>query len=116
MWQDVGLVRNDAQLRRAVAKLEELGERTKQCAAPPDGRYNLAWQQALDVRNLVAVATLTARSALHRTETRGSHARSDFPARDDRRWLVNIHIQGDRSFEVPVALTRLRPEDVAVPA
>jgi succinate dehydrogenase/fumarate reductase flavoprotein subunit len=116
MWQDVGLVRNGAQLRRAAAKLQELDERTRQCAAPRDERWNLAWQQALDVRNLVTVASLTTRSALHRTETRGSHARSDFPDRDDTRWLVNVHIQRERVFEVPVALTRLRPEDLAVPA
>jgi succinate dehydrogenase/fumarate reductase flavoprotein subunit len=116
MWQDVGLVRNGAQLRRAAANLQELDERTRQCAAPRDERWNLAWHQALDVRNLVTVARLTTRSALHRTETRGSHARSDFPDRNDSRWLVNVHIQRERVFEVPVALTRLRPEDLAVPA
>jgi succinate dehydrogenase/fumarate reductase flavoprotein subunit len=116
MWQDVGLVRSGTQLRRAIATLEELAVRAQQCSAGGDGRWNLRWQQALDVRNLVAVATLTARAALHRKETRGSHARSDYPQRDDARWLVNIHITGDRLFEVPVALTRVRPEDAAVPA
>ena len=116
MWQDAGLVRNDAQLRRAIATLEDLAERAAGCAAPRDARWNLSWQQALDVRNLVAVATLTARAALARTETRGSHARSDFPERNDARWLVNIHQQAGRTFETPVALTRLRPEDAAVPA
>lgn len=115
MWEDVGLVRTGTQLRRAVATLEELGERTARCTAPSGKSWNLTWQQALDVRNLVTVATLTARSALHREETRGSHARSDFPKRDDARWLVNVHIQGDRIFEVPVKLSRAKP-DVAVPA
>lgn len=115
MWEDVGLVRSGAQLERAVAKLEELLARVETCAARGGRRWNLRWQQALDVRNLVTVAWLTARSALHRTETRGSHARSDCPQRDDARWLVNIHQQGERIFEVPVALTRMKP-DVTIPA
>ena len=115
MWEDVGLVRSEPQLRRAITKLEELASRAKRCSAPGGRAWNLRWQQALDVRNLVTVATLTARSALHRTETRGSHARSDFPDRDDRRWLVNVHIREDRITEIPVELTRARP-DVTVPA
>jgi len=113
MWEDVGLVRSDVQLQRALRTLESLAERATRCTAPKDRRWNLVWQQALDVRNLVTVALLTTRSALHRTETRGSHARSDFPARDDGRWLVNVHVQEERVFEVPVALTRVRPEVVA---
>jgi succinate dehydrogenase / fumarate reductase flavoprotein subunit/fumarate reductase flavoprotein subunit len=115
MWEDVGLVRSEPQLRRALTKLDELAKRAERCSAPSGRDWNLRWQQALDVRNLVTVATLTARSALHRTETRGSHARSDHPKRDDGRWLVNIHQQRDKVFEVPVALTRARPES-AVPA
>ncbi len=110
MWEDVGLVRSEPQLRRALEKLDELAQRVERCSAPAGRNWNLRWQQALDVRNLVTVAQLTARSALHRTETRGSHARSDFPKRDDARWLVNIHQQRGNIFEVPVALTRVRPE------
>jgi succinate dehydrogenase/fumarate reductase flavoprotein subunit len=110
MWEDVGLVRSEPQLRRALEKLGELAQRVERCSAPAGRNWNLRWQQALDVRNLVTVAQLTARSALHRTETRGSHARSDFPKRDDARWLVNIHQQRGKIFEVPVALTRVRPE------
>jgi succinate dehydrogenase / fumarate reductase flavoprotein subunit/fumarate reductase flavoprotein subunit len=115
MWEDVGLVRNGPQIARARVTLDELAERVATCAAPNERRWNLTWQQVLDVRNLVTVASLTARSAEHRTETRGSHARSDYPKRDDERWLVNIHLQNDRIFEAPVALTRVTP-DAAVPA
>ncbi len=97
----------------ARAALGELAERATRCAVANGRRWNLAWQQALDVRNLVTVASLTARAALHRTESRGSHARSDFPEKNDRRWLVNIHTQRDgshdRAFETPVKLTRAYP-------
>lgn len=115
MWEDVGLVRSEPQLRRALGVLDELAERTEHCSAGGDASWNLRWQQTLDVRNLVTVARLTTRSALHRAESRGSHARSDFPERNDARWLVNVHMQGERVFEVPVSLTRIKP-DLSVPA
>ena len=54
---------------------------------------NLAWAEALDLRNLVQVAELVTRSALERRESRGAHYRSDFPESDDERWLRNIHLQ-----------------------
>jgi succinate dehydrogenase/fumarate reductase flavoprotein subunit len=55
--------------------------------------YNLAWSEALDVRNLLEVAALTARSALERSESRGAHYRSDFPSADDARWLANVYLR-----------------------
>ncbi len=113
MWEDVGLVRTGAQLTRAIEKLDDLAERVDHCAVPPGARWNLAWQQVLDVRNLVTVAGLTARAALHRTESRGSHARSDFPDKDDARWLVNVHERrngdGVAMSTSPVTLSRAAP-------
>ena len=56
------------------------------------------------------------RAALHREESRGSHYREDFLARDDRRWLVNLLMEqsgGEAMLrERPVDLRYLRPEDV----
>jgi succinate dehydrogenase/fumarate reductase flavoprotein subunit len=37
----------------------------------------------------VTVAWLVARGALDRQESRGGHARADFPARDDLHWMVH---------------------------
>ena len=120
MWERVGLARDAAGLRAALATLAELAERAERTGVRGGPRWNLAWQQALDVQNLVLVARLTAAAALYREESRGSHYRRDFPARDDARWLVNVHQQqqqgtAERIWDEPVALTRLRPEsEVAV--
>lgn len=119
MWERVGLVRDAAGLRAALDALAELAARAERTGVRGGPRWNLAWQQALDVQNLVLVARLTAAAALYRQESRGSHYRSDFPARDDARWLVNVHQQrqdtAERIWDEPVALTRLRPEsEVAV--
>ncbi len=80
MWRDVGLVRDDRGLRRAVVTLD--GWRR---AAQPAGQADLSAAGALSM-----VAWLIARAALDRQESRGGHARADFPARDDLHWKVHI--------------------------
>ena len=80
MWRDVGLVREGGGLTRAVVTLD--GWRR---AAQPDSRADMSALGAL-----TTVAWLIARAALDRRESRGGHARSDFPARDDLHWMVHI--------------------------
>jgi L-aspartate oxidase len=80
MWQDVGLVRDGDGLRRAVTTLDGW-RRAVVRSARGDGD---------PVGALVTVAWLMARGALDRTESRGGHARTDFPARDDLHWMVHV--------------------------
>jgi succinate dehydrogenase/fumarate reductase flavoprotein subunit len=113
-WERVGLVRDGAGLRDALAELDGLFECAGQIAVNPERRLNAEWQQALDVCNLIEVARLIARSALVREESRGSHYRTDFPAPDDGRWLKNICLRrrapGAVEVELrPAVLTRLGP-------
>jgi L-aspartate oxidase len=77
MWERVGILRSRASLRRALAEFEQIA-RARLRPAP---------------RNFLTVATLIARSALWREESRGAHFRVDFPARDDERWRVHSVIQ-----------------------
>lgn len=115
MWEGCGLVRDEPGLARTLAAIDELEERAERAAAPAGARWNLVWQQALDVRNLLVAARLTATAARLRRETRGSHARSDFPDRDDAHWLVNIHqAAGCAPWTEPVRLSRLRPQDLEI--
>ena len=111
MWDRVGLVRDGRGLEQALAEIGELEALANRAGAPGGRRWNLAWQEALDVRNLLTAARLTATAALYRRESRGSHARSDFPERDDARWLVHIHQAAGRDpWTEPVRLTRLAPD------
>ena len=52
---------------------------------------SLTWNsdlvETLELDNLIAQAVVTMDSAQNRTESRGSHAREDFPARDDQNWM-----------------------------
>jgi L-aspartate oxidase len=82
MWNSVGLWREEALLRTAVEALDE-------------------WHAALGadrgrVAAIVTVGRLMARAALRREETRGSHARADFPSRDDVKF--RIHLGDIRDF------------------
>jgi succinate dehydrogenase / fumarate reductase flavoprotein subunit len=62
--------------------------------AVPDVRVtdrSLIWNsdliETLEFDNLIAQAVVTMDSALNRTESRGAHAREDFPERDDKNWM-----------------------------
>ena len=47
----------------------------------------------LELKNMLFVGEAVCRSALERTETRGSHFRADFPEEDDANWMVNIQVR-----------------------
>jgi L-aspartate oxidase len=76
MWNSVGLWRERALLETAIEALDEW-----YAALGPD-RSRLA--------ALVTVGRLMARAALRREETRGSHARADFPSRDDVKFRIHL--------------------------
>ena len=49
--------------------------------------WNTDLVEALELDNLIGQAAVILHSALYRTESRGAHAREDYPGRDDRSWL-----------------------------
>ncbi|MBI2321250.1 MAG: FAD-binding protein [Chloroflexi bacterium] len=112
-WDHFGLVRSADGLQKGLAQLADLRERAERISVHGGPRFNLEWQQALDVRNLVELARLVAEAAVARTESRGSHYRNDHPETDNARWLCNVLLRrhGDRPrlWTEPVLLTRMSP-------
>ena len=62
------------------------------------GVFNLDLMRTLELEGMVDLALCVAEGALARTESRGSHSRTDYPARDDERWLKHtlalLHARG----------------------
>ncbi len=89
MMEKVGIFRNGDDLQKAVSELEELlirsrnihVHRSKSLAANP------ALVNAYRTQKMLKVALCVAYGALLRTESRGAHAREDFPERNDKAWL-----------------------------
>ena len=83
MQSQVGIVRNDAELRQALDSLQRLQERVKRVEAHGNREYNAGWHTALDLRNLMPVAEAVTRSAIERKESRGAHFREDHLGKDE---------------------------------
>ncbi|MFC1939356.1 FAD-binding protein [Chloroflexota bacterium] len=112
-WQDIGLVRNGKQLKRAIKRLDELMELTEHIGLANKSlkRYNMEWNDIINVTNWITVARMLAKSALYRKESRGAHYREDFPDRDDKNWLCNIYLRKMNGSDIeisskPVEFTR----------
>ena len=84
MQSQVGIVRNDEELRKALGELERLAERVKQVQTPGNREYNSGWHTALDLRNLMPVAEAVTRAAIERKESRGAHFREDHLGKDEQ--------------------------------
>jgi succinate dehydrogenase/fumarate reductase flavoprotein subunit len=99
MWERVGLVRNQKDLQYAEVQLQILEERINKVSLRGPQKYNLTWQEYMNVRNLVSIAKMVTKSALMRTESRGSHYREDYPESNDEKWLSNIFVTKTEDVE-----------------
>jgi len=88
MMEKVGIFRNERDLCLAASTMGELrGRMTQVRVRDRNRRFNTELLGVLELGNLVDLAYMTASAARARTESRGAHARDDFPARDDGAWL-----------------------------
>ena len=112
-----GIYRTGASLVDAAAKLRELQERFRCVALDDQSRtFNTELTAALELSFMLDVAEAIVQCALHRTESRGAHQRTDFPARDDEKFLAHslVFRNEDGSSRVeylPVKITRWPPAE-----
>jgi fumarate reductase flavoprotein subunit len=117
MEQSAGIYRTGESLDRAVTTLRGLRERAANVGIDDHSRtFNTERIAALELSFMLDVASAIVGSALRRQESRGAHQRTDFPARDDQRYLAHslASRKPDGSCQVeylPVTITRWPPAE-----
>jgi succinate dehydrogenase / fumarate reductase flavoprotein subunit len=86
----VGIIRNAAEVQRALDRIEELKVRVAALSVEGHRQYNPGWHLALDLKNMLLVSECVARAALDRKESRGGHTRDDFPMTDPSWGKLNV--------------------------
>lgn len=116
MFDLVGVFRTEEGLTQAMEKIQELRARFREVRVADSGKvFNMELMQTWELGNLLDLALVTTRSALERRESRGAHARDDYPARDDVNWLKHTlaWLEGDsvRLDYKPVVITKYQPKE-----
>lgn len=116
MMEDCSVYRDQERLTGLTEKIGLLKERLTELGITDRGhRFNTDLLEALELKNLVTLAEVIARSALQREESRGAHSREDFPLRDDKNWLKHTMAfrtaSGIDFRHRPVRITRFQPQE-----
>jgi succinate dehydrogenase / fumarate reductase flavoprotein subunit len=117
MFTKCGVYRTEALLKECRDEVAALRERAQHLLVDDKGcRYNTDLGEALELGFLGDCAEATVESALARKESRGAHAREDFPERDDAAWLKHTFARrsaqsGAISLDYkPVTVTKFEPK------
>jgi succinate dehydrogenase / fumarate reductase, flavoprotein subunit len=78
----VGIFRNEEDLKKALAKLDEFKPRLGRVRIDGSRMFNPGWHLTRDLKNMLLISEAVTRSALARKESRGAHSRIDFPNYD----------------------------------
>ncbi|AEF41407.1 fumarate reductase (quinol) flavoprotein subunit [Hoyosella subflava] len=116
MEAGAGIYRDEASMRTAADRLKELREQFGHAGIDDHSRtFNTDLIASLELDGMLDVAECIVASALRREESRGAHQRTDYPKRDDERYLahsvVNLDSDGPRVSYQPVTITRWPPAE-----
>jgi succinate dehydrogenase / fumarate reductase flavoprotein subunit len=112
----VGIIRTEAEIKKALAELETLNVRAAAVSAEGGSAYNPGWHLALDLRNIMLMAKCVASAALERQESRGGHTRDDFPGMRPEWRKINLicGLEGDEITITRQPTPAMRDELIAL--
>jgi succinate dehydrogenase / fumarate reductase flavoprotein subunit len=116
MSEHAPIVREEGALRAGLEKIQDLRSRAEACGTGGSATraFNPGWHTAYDLRSMLVNAEALLRSALERKESRGAHARSDFPKTEDQLRRVNFIVQkSDSGMRVRAAPIPPMPDYLA---
>ena len=116
MNDHVGVFRTEDGMQSALEVVRELKERFKRVQIGDRGKiFNTDILNTWELGNLLDLAEVTTVSALVRKESRGAHARDDYPKRDDENWMKHTLAwlrDGDVELRYkPVTFTKFEPKE-----
>jgi succinate dehydrogenase / fumarate reductase flavoprotein subunit len=122
MQKHCAVFRDDPLLSEGVARLGDVAAALRDDLRITDRSmiFNTDLVEAIELDNMVAQSVVSLHSAIARTESRGSHARDDYPKRDDQDWLRHTFTWLDDRGRVrigyrPVGLQPLSNDVAAIP-
>ena len=92
MQDNVGIVRNESEMRSALERLKEFWQRANRAGVTGNREFNPGWHTVLDLKNLLTVSEAITRAALERKESRGAQFREDYPNKGERFAKTNTMI------------------------
>ncbi len=93
MQNQVGIVRNQGDLEKALEALPGLWSRANRVTVEGNREYNPGWHTSIDLRSLLTVSEAVVRCAIERKESRGGHFREDYPGKDEGFGKVNLIVR-----------------------
>jgi succinate dehydrogenase flavoprotein subunit len=117
MMDCVAMFRTGEGMQSALETVRELKERFKHIPLHDQGKiFNTEMINIWELGNLLDISEVVTVAALARTESRGAHAREDYPKRDDVNWLKHtlawVKPEGEIELRYkPVVITKFQPKE-----
>jgi fumarate reductase flavoprotein subunit len=126
MWDDVGILRTGAGLRRGLAGLDEIERELRETGlADGDRAFNMTWHDSMNLESLIDVSKVIAKASLAREDSRGAHFREDYPETGPLETTTYTQVRQDseelKITMVPVDFSIVKPgeslidDDVGAP-